>query len=157
MAARRGPTVVLAILRLVLPVLLLTSGTFARADEPPAPDDEEAAADDASAAPFADPRFGPRYAIESVVVRGNRKTATPLILAELSAIGLRPGSAVDASDPRVEAARYRLLTLGFFLDVRLSVSRGTIRGSVVLVVDVEERGTLVINELFPTTSTTTTF
>jgi hypothetical protein len=157
MVARRGPTVVLAFLPIIFPLVLLTSGTFARADEPPAPDDEEASADDASAAPFADPRFGPRYAIESVVVRGNRKTATPLILAELSAIGLRPGSAVDASDPRVEAARYRLLTLGFFLDVRLSVSRGATRGSVVLAVDVEERGTLVINELFPATSAATTF
>ena len=67
------------------------------------------------------------------------------------------GAAVDASDPRVEAVRYRLLALGYFLDVRLSVTRGASRGGVVLVVEVEERGTIVINELFPSTSAATAF
>jgi outer membrane protein insertion porin family len=153
MAALGAPAVVL----IVILTVLLGGRTGARAGEPPASDEDGAAADDASAAPFADARFGPRYAIEAVVVRGNRKTATALILAELSALGLRPGNAVDASDTRVEAARYRLLALGFFLDVRLSVTRGASRGSVVLAVDVEERGTLVINELFPATSAATTF
>jgi hypothetical protein len=136
-------------------------GNVARAadpeSDPGALSTEATGADDATAAPFADAHFGPRYTIEAVVVRGNRKTSTALILAELSAIGLRQGKQVDASDPRVEAARYRLLTLGFFLDVRLSVSRGATRGSVVLAADVEERGTLVINELFPATSAATTF
>ena len=46
---------------------------------------------------------------------------------------------------------------GYFLDVRLSVTRGAARGGVVLVVEVEERGTIVINELFPSTSAATTF
>ncbi len=72
-------------------------------------------------------------------------------------LGLAPGATVDASDTRVEAARYRLLSLGYFLDVHLSVTRGSRRGSVVLVVEVEERGTLVINELFPATSEATLF
>ena len=72
-------------------------------------------------------------------------------------MGLAPGASVDASDARVEAARYRLLSLGYFLDVQLSVARGSKRGSVVLVVNVEERGTLVINELFPATSQATLF
>ncbi|HVV49977.1 MAG TPA: BamA/TamA family outer membrane protein, partial [Polyangia bacterium] len=51
----------------------------------------------------------------------------------------------------------RLLSLGYFLDVHLSVTRGSKRGAVVLVVDVEERGTLVINELFAATSEATLF
>ena len=72
-------------------------------------------------------------------------------------VGLGPGVSLDASDSRVEAARYRLLSLGYFLDVHLSVARGSKRGAVVLVVDVEERGTLVINELFPATSEATLF
>ncbi len=165
-----------ALRALAVVVAVLIGGATARADEPPAQrnqadqadqadqneqnaraDDDAAAAVAASAAPFADAHFGPRYTIEAVAVHGNRKTATQLILAELSAIGLHAGNQVDASDPRVEAARYRLLTLGFFLDVRLSVTRGASRGSVVLAVDVEERGTLVINELFPATSAATTF
>ena len=111
----------------------------------------------ADAVAFPDPRFGPRYVIEAVRIAGNRKTATSLIVGELAVLGLGPGVSLDASDSRVEAARYRLLSLGYFLDVHLSVTRGSKRGSVVLVVDVEERGTLVINELFPATSEATLF
>jgi outer membrane protein insertion porin family len=103
---------------------------------------------------FVDPAFGPRYVIEDVLVRGNRKTKTALILAEL---GMQAGDAIVASDPRVDAARFRLLALGHFIDARLSVERGTRRGSVVLLVEVEERGTLVINELYPSTSSATAF
>jgi hypothetical protein len=114
----------------------------------------DAALDGGPAPGFVDPVFGPRYVIEDVVVRGNRKTKTPLILEEL---GLKAGDAVGASDPRVEAARYRLLALGHFLDARLSVQRGSRRGAVVLLVEVEERGTIVINELFPSTSAATAF
>src|SRR5207244_12240907 len=62
-----------------------------------------------------------------------------------------------ASGPRVEGVRARLRALGYSLDVRLSVTRGATRGGVVLVIDVEERGTIVINELFPSTSAATTF
>jgi len=111
----------------------------------------------ADAVAFPDPRFGPRYVIEAVRVAGNRKTETSLIVGELAVLGLGPGVSLDASDARVEAARYRLLSLGYFLDVHLSVTRGSKRGSVVLVVNVEERGTLVINELFPATSEATLF
>src|SRR4029077_16872535 len=85
---------------------------------------------------------------------GNRKTEASLILSE---IGLREGDTVGASDPRVEAARYRLLGMGFFLALRLSVQRGSRRGSVVLLVEVEERGTIVINEIFASTSAATEF
>ena len=111
----------------------------------------------ADAVAFPDPNFGPRYVIEAVRVAGNRKTKASLIVGELAVLGLGPGVSLDASDSRVEAARYRLLSLGYFLDVHLSVARGSKRGSVVLVVDVEERGTLVINELFPATSEATLF
>ncbi|HVV16946.1 MAG TPA: BamA/TamA family outer membrane protein [Polyangia bacterium] len=106
---------------------------------------------------FDETPFGPRYVIEDVRVAGNRKTERSLIAGELAALGLAPGRAVDASDRRVETARYRLLSLGFFLDVHLSVARGSRRGAVVLIVDVEERGTLVINEIFAATSPATLF
>jgi hypothetical protein len=119
-------------------------------------DPADADADAAAPQPpeFVDPTFGPRYVIERIAVRGNRKTEPSLILGE---IGLRAGDTVTASDPRVVAARFRLLSLGYFLDARLSVTRGSQRGAVVLVVEVEERGTIVINELFPSTSTATAF
>jgi outer membrane protein insertion porin family len=124
--------------------------------EPPTDPGVDAPASPEEAA-FPDADFGPRYTIEEVRVTGNRKTQTSLIVGELAVLGLEPGAAVDASDARVERARYRLLSLGYFLDVHLSVTRGSKRGAVVLVVDVEERGTLVINELFPATSGATLF
>jgi outer membrane protein insertion porin family len=119
--------------------------------------DDDAGDEDGEAAAFPDARFGPQYVIEDVLVRGNRKTEKSLIVRELATLGLAPGANVDASDARVETARYRLLALGYFLDVHLSVTRGAKRGGAVLVVEVEERGTLVINELFLATSEATLF
>ncbi|HXU06979.1 MAG TPA: BamA/TamA family outer membrane protein [Polyangia bacterium] len=153
MAAPRAPAILL--LSVIVSAGLLRASA-ARADEEPPPreDVEEAAA---AAVAFPDQRFGPRYVIDEVLVKGNSKTERSIIVAEAAALGLVQGAAVDASDPRVEAVRYRLLALGYFLDVRLSVTRGASRGGVVLVVEVEERGTLVINELFPSTSAATAF
>jgi outer membrane protein insertion porin family len=64
---------------------------------------------------------------------------------------------LTASDGRVEAARFRLLALGFFLDVRLALERGSERGGAVLVVDVEERNTVILNALYLGASTATPF
>ncbi len=145
----------------LLAVAILTASARAAIAAPPNTKPDTTAGIDAVAladeAAFPDSAFGPRYTIEEVRVTGNRKTKTSLIVGELAVMGLAPGAAVDASDPRVEAARYRLLSLGYFLDVHLSVARGSKRGSIVLVVEVEERGTLVINELFPATSEATLF
>jgi outer membrane protein insertion porin family len=153
MAARRAPATFLGLLAL----LVCAPGVLRAADL--RADDEETKGEEVAAASvtFQDQRFGPRYVIDDVLVKGNHKTDKSIIVAEVSALGLGPGTAVDASDPRVEALRYRLLALGYFLDVRLSVSRGASRGGVVLVVEVEERGTIVVNELFPSTSAATAF
>lgn len=98
--------------------------------------------------------FGPRYVIEDVVVRGNRKTETWLVLREL---GLRAGDVITGAGPWRDAARLRLLSLGYFLDVSFSLGKGARHGQVVLVVDVEERGTIVINALHLGTSEATAF
>jgi len=150
MAAPRAPAILLS--------LVVSASGWLRAADARADEDEPASEDEAAAAvAFPDQRFGPRYVIQDIQVRGNHKTQRSIIAAEVAALGLVQGASVDASDPRVEAVRYRLLALGYFLDVRLSVTRGTNRGGVVLVVDVEERGTIVINELFPSTSAATAF
>ncbi len=94
----------------------------------------------------------PRYVIESIVVRGNRRSKEKLILREL---GLAKGDVVAPDDRRVQVARLRLLSLGFFLDVHLSLRKGVRRGGAVLAVDVEERGTVVIKGLFLGTSEAT--
>ncbi|HEY5282792.1 MAG TPA: BamA/TamA family outer membrane protein, partial [Polyangia bacterium] len=60
-----------------------------------------------------------------------------------------------ANDARVSLARLRLLALGFFLDVHLSLVKGIERGQATLVVEVEERGTLILDALYVGTSRAT--
>lgn len=92
-----------------------------------------------------DPAFETSYRIEKVEVRGNRKTKTSLILRE---VGVLPGEVLVANDARVGLARVRLLALGYFLDVHLSLVKGERRGLATLVVEVEERGTVILDAIF---------
>jgi outer membrane protein insertion porin family len=117
-------------------------------------------ADDAEPAPppgpvvgqLPPPPFGPRYVLEGIEVRGNRKTDTAVIVREL---GLAVGDMVGATDPRVEAARLRLFSLGYFLDVQFRLEKGRRAPGAILVVTVEERGTIIINALHLGTSEAT--
>ncbi len=87
-------------------------------------------------------RSGPvRYVIERVEIRGNTRTDTGLIRSFLP---LRDGEVVDIEDPRLEGGRWRLFGTGWFEDVRLRLERGSERGRVVLVVQVRERNTFVV-------------
>src|SRR5262249_33769114 len=113
----------------------------AAAQEAPEPTNPSAPGHEASAADA----FGPRYVLEGIEVRGNRKTRAPVILSQIL---VRAGDVIAADDARVEASRFRLLGTGFCEDVRLALRRAQSRGRVVLVVDVSERGTIIINELF---------
>ncbi|MCA9595953.1 MAG: BamA/TamA family outer membrane protein, partial [Myxococcales bacterium] len=60
----------------------------------------------------------------------------------------KPGDVIEVDDPEVELTRYRLLGTGFFRDVQFSLRKGSSRGQVVLVIDVVERNTIVINDLW---------
>jgi outer membrane protein insertion porin family len=120
-------------------LLLATVLATARAQAQPAPPDETTGE--------------PRYLIEGIAIRGAKKTEPWVILRGL---GLSAGDEVTATDPRVELARLRLLSLGYFLDVHFSLEKGTRRGGAVLVVSVEERGTIIINALHLGTSEATT-
>jgi outer membrane protein insertion porin family len=128
---------------LVAVLLLLSAGARAQpgeVDEPVAPP------------PPMPPAFEPRYVVQGIEVRGNRKTATEVITREL---GLSVGDVVGGTDPRVEAARLRLLSLGYFLDVQFRLEKGARPPGVILVVTVEERGTIIINALHLGTSEAT--
>ena len=127
-----------------LAALLIFLPSLAQAQVPAAP--SESTAELSSG-------FGLQYTIERIEVRGNRKTRTALILRE---VALSPGDTVTADDARVERARLRLLALGYFLDARLSMIKGERRGGVVLVIDVEERGTIVVGAIPLGTSDATT-
>lgn len=118
--------------------------------EEPAFEDEIESAP--SAAPVIEPsssaatdRTHARYELQGIEIRGNTRTRDRVILRYLP---YRAGALLDVDDPELELARYRLLGTGFFSNVSLSLKKGDRRGAVVLVVDVVERNTIVINELW---------
>lgn len=90
-------------------------------------------------------KVGLRYDLEGIEVRGNTTTLARVILRF---VPFHPGSTLDVDDKELQLTRLRLLGTGFFRDVQLSLRRGTKRGSVVLVVDVVERNTIVVNDLW---------
>jgi outer membrane protein insertion porin family len=85
-----------------------------------------------------------RYTLESIQVRGNTRTQRRVVLRY---VPFKPGSVFDVDDPEVELSRYRLLGTGFFRDVQFSLKKGSARGLVVLVIDVTERNTIVVNDV----------
>ena len=141
-------------MRVALLALLALLPATAWAQDPP----EETALSDEQPAPDTvvaptPPPFGPRYVLEGIVVRGNHKTDTAVITREL---GLAVGDVVGATDPRVETARVRLLSLGYFLDVKFSLEKGARAPGAILVVTIEERGTIIANAIYLGTSEATT-
>ena len=85
---------------------------------------------------------GLKYTLEGVEVRGNTTTLPRVVLRY---VALHAGDVLDVDDPELELTRFRLLGTGFFRDVQFSLRRGTRRGYVVLVVDVVERNTIVVD------------
>jgi outer membrane protein insertion porin family len=85
-----------------------------------------------------------RYVLEGIEIRGNTRTARSVVLRYLP---FKPGQLIDANDSAFQLARYRLLGTGFFVEVEFSLEKGTHRGQVVLVVEVVERNTIVINDV----------
>jgi len=96
--------------------------------------------------------FGPHIYIEAIEISGNSSTAENVIRKALT---IHAGDSLRAGSPRIQAARYRVLSLGFFRTVKLSLAKGSERGHVVLLVEVEERGTIVLNRIFFGNSLTT--
>ncbi|MGH7295402.1 MAG: BamA/TamA family outer membrane protein [Polyangiaceae bacterium] len=78
-------------------------------------------------------------------MRGNTTTLSRVVLRY---VPFHAGDVIDVDDPQLELTRYRLLGTGFFRDVQLSLRRGTRRGWVILVVDVVERNTIVVNDVW---------
>ena len=128
---------------------VLLSGICWAQEAPPAA--EEIAEEEPTRVELEDP-FKPRYILESIEVRGNRKTHGELIL---SYVHLKPGEALD--EEKVELSRIRLLALGYFKDVHMSLEKGSERGRVKLVVEVDERNTIIIDDLFGGFSNTNPF
>ncbi len=89
---------------------------------------------------FESPRI--RYLLEHIEVRGNRRTGREVVLHH---VPFEPGDALDVDDEALQKARWRLLGTGWFDEVELRLRRGNRRGWVVLVIQVRERNTLVVD------------
>jgi len=85
----------------------------------------------------------PRYLLEVIRVTGNEKTRGDLIISWLL---LKPGEAVE--EEKVEESRVKLLATGYFRDVRMRLEKGSRRGWVALIIEVEERNTIIIDDIF---------
>ncbi|MDD9944865.1 MAG: BamA/TamA family outer membrane protein [Myxococcales bacterium] len=84
-----------------------------------------------------------QYSLERIDVRGNQ-TRPGVILGFLP---LSAGETLDPNDPRLAFARLRLMGTGWFDEVTFTLERGTRRGAVVLVIEVIERNTLLIDRV----------
>jgi outer membrane protein insertion porin family len=100
------------------------------------------AAPDAESSPE---RVRMRYTLQGVEVRGNTRTRARVVLRY---VPFRAGDLLDVNDPEIEHTRYRLLGTGFFSSVQLSLRKGERRGEVVLVIDVVERNTIIVNDIW---------
>lgn len=90
-------------------------------------------------------KLGVRYVLEGIRVRGNKRTRDRTILRY---VPFRAGDELDLDDPRLELTRYRLLGTGYFSDVQLSLTKGSRHGAVHLDIEVVERNTIVINDVW---------
>ena len=124
---------------LPLLVAVLCAGARAQADEP------AAIAEPAAAAEVKAGSAKVKYTLEGIELRGNTRT-TPRVV--LRYVKFRSGDVLDVDDPEIELVRYRLLGTGFFSSVQLSLRKGKERGSAVLVIDLVERNTLVLQNLW---------
>jgi len=92
-----------------------------------------------------DNEFGPVIMIESIEITGNTATQTEIIRRTLP---IAPGDILHASDKRLRDSRFKVLALGYFRDVTLSMKKGSERGQVIIEIHVVERGTFVLNKLW---------
>ncbi len=116
--------------------------------EVPLPNPEDVAPPVARPSSTRKTRFGEstlRYELEGIQVRGNRRTRSRVVLRY---VPFKAGDIIRVDDPEVELTRYRLLGTGFFRDVQFSLKKGSTRGKVVLLIEVVERNTIVIGDLW---------
>lgn len=85
-----------------------------------------------------------RYILEGIVVSGNKRTKARLVR---KFVPIKPGDFLDPESPELLATEWRLMGTGWFDSVDIRLERGAERGYVVMLVEVEERNTVVIEQL----------
>jgi outer membrane protein insertion porin family len=81
--------------------------------------------------------------IEAIEIVGNAKTERAVIMRRLL---VSVGDLLD--ETLVEESRLRLLNTGYFKSVEFSLRRGSRRGRVLLLVEVDERNTILLDQLY---------
>jgi len=124
--------------------VLVAASAPARADDPIAPVDPTL---DPVVAPEDAPEAeqGPLVFIEQIDIKGNTATQTEIILR---ALPISPGDVLHSGDKRLRDLRFKVLALGYFLDVQVAMRKGSARGQVIVEVTVSERGTIILNRLW---------
>lgn len=85
-----------------------------------------------------------RYILERIEVIGNTRTKARVIR---KFVPLRPGQFLDPESPELLATEWRLMGTGWFNWVDIRLERGEKPGYAVLIVHVEERNTIIIEQL----------
>ncbi len=85
-----------------------------------------------------------RYVLEGIVVIGNERTTARTVR---KFVPLKQGDFLDPESPELVETEWRLMGTGWFGSVEIRLERGAQRGYVVLVVQVKERNTVVIEQL----------
>jgi hypothetical protein len=85
-----------------------------------------------------------RYVLEGIVVIGNKRTKSHTVR---KFIPVKQGDFMDPESPELVATEWRLMGTGWFDSVDIRLERGAEHGYVVLVVEVKERNTVVIEQL----------
>ena len=85
-----------------------------------------------------------RYVLEGIVVTGNKRTKAHVVR---KFVPLKQGDFLDPESPELLDTEWRLMGTGWFDSVDIRLERGAERGYVVLVVQVKERNTFVIEKL----------
>lgn len=81
--------------------------------------------------------------IEAIEIAGNEKTERGVILRRIL---VSVGDLVD--EALIEESRLRLLNTGYFKTVEFSLRRGSARGKVLLMLEVTERNTILVDQLY---------
>lgn len=85
-----------------------------------------------------------RYVLEGIVVSGNTRTKARLIR---KFVPLKPGDFLDPESPELLETEWRLMGTGWFDEVDIRLERGAERGYVVMVVEVKERNTVIVEQV----------
>ncbi|MEL7368621.1 MAG: BamA/TamA family outer membrane protein [Myxococcota bacterium] len=90
--------------------------------------------------PFVEPNA---LFIEGIEIIGNNKTLRSVIERRIL---VQPKDLLN--EDRIEESRLRLLNTGFFKSVDVSLRRGSRPGQILLVIEVEERNTVLIDQIY---------